>query len=214
MEPLFTHNIISSLGINHLASSVARVYKAIAHSAFKKNEQLFDVLKWENILGQPLVEALLNGSSLIQQNALSYLVPVNIELDGSVLPKLLHCISSSTSEDALVVTDDAKLAAVIGVIKVARASGKISLDNVELKLVRQAFTSHHNEIRANAFWVICKGPKKSDLILQEELSFLYEQIPLNMNIDCTAFRHELISCMNTMLERVQCSVVASLKQVR
>ena len=189
------------------------MYKAIAFSTFK-NKGTFNAQKWENLLGCPLVGALLSDTPLIQQNALTYLVPVNINLNSTVLPLLLQCISRGVGKDKVMACYDAKLTAIIGVLKVARSTGKIEFEKLDLEIIHQAFSSYQNETRANAFWVVCKRQRKADLVSEAELRFLFEKIPLNMNIDCTAFRHEFSSCLIALFERIQCSVLAGAKQVR
>ena len=211
-DPQFICNLVDVLGVNHLAPSIAKVYKCMISCDLKDANHSFDPLKWELIFGKPLVKALLSNSRLIRKNALSYLVPANLNLLPSVLPNILDSISSTSS--SAIITEDTKTAAIVGVLKVGLSSGVVQFKDIDKKLLQQAFYSCSDDTRARAFWIVCNEPKKSEHITKEELSFLYDHLPLNLNSDCAAFRHELIFCLNAMLERVQCGVIAAAKQVR
>ena len=209
-NPCFVQDLVVGLGINHFASAVSKVYKAVALTLFPKPKDSFDLLKWEQILGLPLVNALLNSSLLIHQNALSYWVLINLNLHSSILPRLLYLVSNNFPEKNI---DELRISAQIGIYKIARNNKVMHFKEMEPYILNQAFSSHNNTIRANVFWLVCKNPKKCEQISELELLLLQQHIPMNMNMDCTSFRNDFISAVNYFLERIYYTLITEEKQV-
>lgn len=210
IKPSFVCDLLPGLGVNHFASIVSKVYKAIAISAFKKSGDNFDLQKWEKLVGISLVDALLSSSFLIHQNALSYWLPVNLNLHSTVFPRLLYLLKTRSSYARV---DDICTSAQIGVLQTARYEKIIGFKEMDLVVVNQAFSSLNNTTRRNAFWLVCKVPKKTEPISDQEFALMRNHLPMNMNMDFTAFRYELISAVRYFLERLCSSISTEENQV-
>ena len=218
LEPQFLHNLIEGLSINHMVSSVTSLFKSVVKSLFESEKKVdFDLNKWQAVIGDPLVQALLHQSSTIHHNAVLYWVPVNLHLHASVFPKLLQLIYNSRSDSSIDTLNKClsskRLAALIGILKVARECGLMEMDKSNLDVIQQAISSFNEDIRANGFSVICKVSKLSNRITDDEFNILYQHIPLNMNVDSAGFRNEFLSCMKVFLTHIHCSLVFQKKQV-
>nr|XP_018666712.1 thyroid adenoma-associated protein homolog isoform X2 [Ciona intestinalis] len=209
-QPTFLDAIIPCLSANHTAPVVSKVYKAIILSTCEASDSReFDLKVWEKVAASSLIKALLSPDPFTRQQALHFWLPVNISLHANVFDKTVCLLKPSTTysdeENSL------RLFATIGVMKAARNNHIVTFQNMDHEILKQSLKSFDNETRGLAFAVVC-GSKQSEVVTDVEFSLLRDHIHLNLNSDSSTFRHEFNFAIRQLLIRVQCTLIASIKQ--
>ncbi|XP_019627525.1 PREDICTED: thyroid adenoma-associated protein homolog isoform X1 [Branchiostoma belcheri] len=203
--------LVQALSTNHIAPASSDVYRAFlvaTREAYQKDETAAAEV-WRDVWLETFMSAICNTNHLIRHNAMQHWVPCTLRL----FPQVLSVITTRLQDRTCLVSGTIRLRAHMAVLKAARTLNIVSTHDMASDVIREALWHSEEDVRAEAFSIICSHPKKSDPLSSAEVGLLQEFLPLNMNSDAAAFRQVVCNNMRKLMVRLRDGSWTLLKKI-
>ncbi|CAC5396754.1 unnamed protein product [Mytilus coruscus] len=198
------NRLLLCMSSNYLAPSGADVYKAFLIKMRSQGE--FEEV-WTSHWKRTIIEGLTSENRLQRGNVGHYWISSTLKIIPEVKDSLTGTLTEMLDKDSI--PRHLVLHAWVTVAQVVRLyTGDFPMDT---GLLYEALYSNDDDVRSEAFSVLCSSLKKADRMKEEETKLLKETIPYNLKIDSAPFRHQLSSNMKKLLVRIRDSYRAIIK---
>ncbi|XP_078591502.1 tRNA (32-2'-O)-methyltransferase regulator THADA-like [Branchiostoma floridae x Branchiostoma japonicum] len=203
--------LVQALSTNHIAPASSDVYRAflVATREACGKDEMAAAEVWRDIWLETFMSAICSTNHLIRHNAMQHWVPCTLRL----YPQVLSVITTQLQDRTCLVSATIRLRAHMAVLKAARTLNLVSTHDMANDVVREALWHSEEDVRAEAFSIICSHPKKSDPLSGAEVGLLQEFLPLNMNSDAAAFRQVICNNMRKVMVRIRDGSWTLLKKI-
>ncbi|XP_064621397.1 tRNA (32-2'-O)-methyltransferase regulator THADA-like [Lineus longissimus] len=200
------------LSTSFLASISSDVYRSFMERLKKeiggKEEKR---IIWCSTWMQDMITALTSNCQIQRYNASHFWVPHTLKVVPEILPSLQACLHDHLNDPLKAKQRPSYLFAWVAVMKTARNQNL--LPSLEEEPLREVLYHCDDELRSDAFMLLCYSPKKSEPLSSLETRLLYECLPLNLNIDHAPFRQRLLFGVKSVLIRLRESSLAMLRDL-
>ncbi|XP_052103689.1 thyroid adenoma-associated protein homolog, partial [Mytilus californianus] len=198
------NRLLLCMSSNYLAPSGADVYKAFLIKMRSQGE--FEEV-WTSQWKRTIIEGLTSDNRLQRGNVGHYWISSTLKIIPEVKDSLTGTLTEMLEKDSI--PRHLVLHAWVTVAQVVRLyTGDFPMDT---GLLHESIYSNDDDIRSEAFSVLCSSLKKADRMKEEEIKLLKETIPYNLKIDSAPFRHQLSSNLKKLLVRIRDSYQAVIK---
>ncbi|XP_066282258.1 tRNA (32-2'-O)-methyltransferase regulator THADA-like [Branchiostoma lanceolatum] len=203
--------LVQALSTNHIAPTSSDVYRAflVAIREACGKDKTGATKVWSDVWLGKFMSAICNTNHLIRHNAMQHWVPCTLRL----YPQVLSVITTQLQDSMCPASRTIRLRAHMAVQKAARSLNLVSTHDMANDVVREALWHSEEDVRAEAFSIVCSHPKKSDPLSSAEVGLLQEFLPLNMNSDAAAFRQVICNNMRKLMVRLRDGSWTLLKKV-
>ncbi|CAL1537329.1 unnamed protein product, partial [Lymnaea stagnalis] len=218
--------VIQQLEEQALSCYASELYSTLftSHHQELKSREPGD--KWKKVFLhiwiEPVVIAMCSESKKMKQNIIEYLLPKLMKHGDEILDYMISRLSSTTQEQ-----HEPCYGAVIMCLRRARVLGllkplprpdtrKDSLwyGRLHPDVLKGALCGMDQQIRLDAFALLCENHKTTEAITLFELDMLKYFIPFNLNNQAPAFRQSFVSLLKKFFTRMKESLAAAKRLAR
>uniref|UniRef100_T1J611 tRNA (32-2'-O)-methyltransferase regulator THADA n=1 Tax=Strigamia maritima TaxID=126957 RepID=T1J611_STRMM len=202
-QPTIPQDLLSAMEEKSVASYASELFEKLFVTHFKEMRE--DLPKWQLTWVTPTLTALSQDSSVIDLT-LTQLLKCN--------PDTLHYITSVLIDEEYP-TSGASLGALLKAMKTARSIGLIKNqsspstyqnlwnDVLSYSVLYQALRHIKDEIRLDAFALICETHKTTELIPRSDLELVGTFLSENISNQSSAFRQQIIAYIKKLINRIR-----------
>ncbi|KAI0220416.1 Thyroid adenoma-associated protein [Lamellibrachia satsuma] len=194
--------LLKCLSTNYLAPSATTLYRAIVQQLREGGST-----RWQTWCMPWVIKALASENNLLRHNVSQYWLPWTLQMVPRSFDALLMVMQP---EGGCTIKKHQR--ALIALYKVQRAQQL--LKDWPDQFIAQCLLHSDNDIRQDAFSLVCISPKKAVALTDSEMLLLKQGLPYNMNVDSAPFRQLLRTCLRQALERGRDGALARLKAVQ
>lgn len=191
--------LLRCLSTNYLAPTATTLYRAIVQQIRKDGR-----ISWETWCMPWMIKALASENSLLRHNVSHYWLPWTLQMVPKSFSALLKVMQPERGS-----TIEKHQRALIALYRVQRAQQL--LKDWPDHFIAQCLVHGDNDIRQDAFSLVCISPKKAEALTDSEITLLKQGLPYNMNVDSAPFRQQLQTCLRQALDRGRDGAIARLK---
>ncbi|KAK7482199.1 hypothetical protein BaRGS_00026548, partial [Batillaria attramentaria] len=202
-----------------VACHASELYEAIVKSDNgnpSEDNDTSSVSSWFSVWVDPIIAALCGHNRKLKQHVIEYILPKVMKSDRRVLEYILNRLAASGGAEK---DSSGHLGALIVCLRRARAWGLMSQSlhlqdgNTDVWVsVRRALSSPEEQVRLDAFALLCENKRTSEPVTQVEFDHLRHFITYNLNNQSPAFRQAALSFVKKLFFRLNESQAALLRQ--
>ncbi|XP_046339064.2 thyroid adenoma-associated protein homolog [Haliotis rufescens] len=219
MNPGIAAELLSQLEEQSLACYASDLYEKLfktSHAELVVKESTnhdTGLSTWLSTWVDPVIHTLCQDNKRLKLHVIEYVLPRLLKYSRESLNYMISTLSSTDGQSR------GQLGALVMCIRRARALGLLNSprtpstgkgDNPEMwyglvsaDVLRYALTCADEQIRLDAFALLCENLKMTEPITELELSLLRYFLPLNLNNQSPAFRQYLLAYLHKLLARLK-----------
>ncbi|XP_067681790.1 tRNA (32-2'-O)-methyltransferase regulator THADA-like [Haliotis asinina] len=219
MNPGIAAELLSQLNEQSLACYASDLYEKLfktSHAELVAKESTnhsAGLSTWVSTWVDPVVHTLCQDSKRLKLHIMEYVLPRLLKFSRESLNYMISTLSMTDGESR------GQIGALVMCIRRARALGLLNsprtpstgrLDNPEMwyglvsaDVLKYALTCSDEQVRLDAFALLCENLKTTEPITELELSLLRYFLPLNLNNQSPAFRQYMLAYLHKLLGRLK-----------
>ncbi|KAK3597815.1 hypothetical protein CHS0354_029374 [Potamilus streckersoni] len=209
------HPGIASEVIDQIQEQTLACYASDLYEKLFTKDMDIDRATWMTTWVDSVVNILCGNSKLQKKLTQEYILPKLLKCGKDTLHYMIQRISSITEQGK---SPDGHLGALIMCLRRARAMGLLKNQSqdqsdmwfglVEVKLIHGALSSSDDQVRLDAFGLLCENQRTTEPVSEVELRLIEFFIPYNLNSQSPAFRQYFLSHVRKFLSRMSESMIA------
>ncbi|XP_072030683.1 tRNA (32-2'-O)-methyltransferase regulator THADA-like [Amphiura filiformis] len=222
--PALPSHLLECLGTNYLAVAATDVYRVWLQclkansKTIKRRKSDEDVIanrkttEWERYWQQTLLTGLCSDDEVVRYHIINYWLPLTVKF----LPESYGIMRTSMQSVCEGISNTRVLHAQIILLQQARMNQVNEQDWMvhEWEGISAALWHCDEDVRSDAFSLVCITPKKSQMPSEMEVQLIQNFIPNNMNCDSASFRNKLHKSIRAVLTRMRDGSLACLRQLK
>ncbi|KAL5009311.1 hypothetical protein ScPMuIL_014892 [Solemya velum] len=207
--PEMQTTLLHCLSNSSLAPVAANVYKAFVLEIKKTRNAEAGAAVWEKVWLEAVLSGLTSHDSLVRSNTSKYLLSQSVKCLPQTSDMVQNALESKLEGNKQASDRPRVLCAWLALSQIRRNTS--SVFSMKLEYVWESLYSEDEEIRSNAFSLICNTLRKAEPLSKDECKLLMETIPFNMKVDSAPFRQQLTRDLHNLLVRLRDSSLAALR---
>ncbi|KAH9492922.1 hypothetical protein Btru_032619 [Bulinus truncatus] len=203
--------LISCMKFNHLAAIATDIYKA-----FIEQLQLMlgkkCITQWKQLWMPALITGLTSEDSLQRSKTCTYWLAPTLRIIPNSHTELLNSLEHYFHAESKSRMKYLYLFGWVNVLRFLRELICVPFPIMSIKLLKQALSCPHDDVRSEALLVICCTVKRAEPLSEVEMDLLKAFIPNNLKTDCAQFRHCLVSGLRKVLVRIRDSCLTAVNK--
>ncbi|XP_041351215.1 thyroid adenoma-associated protein homolog [Gigantopelta aegis] len=216
LRPLIATELIEQLKEQMSASQASDLYDRLcrSHQAECTSPKTSDPdceTKWLTLWCQPVISALCGDHRPQKTTIIEYVLPKLLKTSKTVLPYIIKQLTVTVSPSR------SQTYALITCLRRARCLGQLhhSVESsesgettlwyglVRIDVLKFALTSVDDQVRLDAFALLCENNKTTEPISELEFDLVQYFLPFNLNNQSPAFRQHLLSYVQKLFHRLK-----------
>uniref|UniRef100_A0A2C9LB43 Uncharacterized protein n=1 Tax=Biomphalaria glabrata TaxID=6526 RepID=A0A2C9LB43_BIOGL len=198
---------------NHMAAVATDLYKAFIEQLQLVHGENCTAL-WKQIWINALISGLTSEDNLQRSKTCTYWLVPTLKIIPDSHIELLNSLEEQYHSEESNSLKHLFLFGWVNVHRFLRDFSQVAFPIDSLELLHQALSCPYDDIRSEAFLVICNTMKKAEPLSEAEVSLLTFFIPNNLKTDSAPFRHNLISGVRKLLVRIRDSCLTAVNKKR